>query len=219
MMGLESIDLLPIGFMLAAIGLTLATLSEGWLARLFRIGAVFSAIVAALALLWNITHIVRPGTVNVQVLYGDTLKDPLPDGRHMVHPHSHFHEMVVRQQMIEFVGDDAIRFQDSSGALVSAEICIPYRLRPSAAPAVYLKLGPDAVYQATLRNVLRTALTDAARQHALTADAELTIQPLVQARVNDLLDQAGLSKLNSPPAIEIAPIKIMRICPPDCSES
>jgi len=211
---ISTITLFPLGLIGAALALTLSGIVQkpvsGWLKWL----GGWSLIGALAVLAWNSVSIVRPGTVKVQVLHGTIAADPIVKGPKLTHPLAHFQEMVVRRQSLTYEGAFAIRTQARDGTDMLAELTVPFELNPAAAPAIYHRMGGDAVYIPAIKRLVRAAVSDAissapsapgsTARDRLLADMETRIAAAVVREMTLL----GFPETDAPIVLRFYPIEL-----------
>lgn len=218
MSGLATIDALPLGLVTAAILLTLSTLVGDRAERWLRVIGMSAVMIALAALAANMRHTVRPGTVAVEVLHGQTQPEILHSGPHAVHPFADFHEMVIRRQSLEFSGPLGFQKTGSGGQTLSADIIVHFRMASAAAPYVYELLGPDAAYIPKLRQAVRAAinsgLDDALANPRRTIDAATLTESLserITSRVTYELTLSGFTEEQARTVFIISPPEIQTL--------
>ena len=128
-------------------------------------GGVFLVIV----ILASTVRVVQPGTVGVQVLFGNVYKKVLSNGLHFVFPFVEVHRMDVRVQDYTMSvaqeegvrkGDDGITSLTRDGLQINLDITVWYQLKNDKAAEVYQNIGKDYV-EKIVRPAIRTAIRNA----------------------------------------------------------
>ncbi|MGE3062403.1 MAG: prohibitin family protein [bacterium] len=130
---------------------------------------VWGSIVILFVILASTVRVVQPGTVGVQVLFGNVYKKVLSNGLHFVFPFVEVKTMDVRVQDYTMSvaqeegvrkGDDGITSLTKDGLQINLDITVWYQLKSDKAAEVYQNIGKDYV-EKIVRPAIRTAIRNA----------------------------------------------------------
>ena len=130
---------------------------------------VWGSIIIIFIMLASTVRVVQPGTVGVQVLFGNVYKKVLTNGLHFVFPFVEVKTMDVRVQDYTMSvaqeegirkGDDGITSLTKDGLQINLDITVWYQLKSEKAAEVYQNIGKDYV-EKIVRPAIRTAIRNA----------------------------------------------------------
>ena len=133
-------------------------------------------LLAVLSLAFGAFVTIEPGETGIQVLFGDTQKEILYPGFHVINPLVNIIRMDSRTQAYtmsaktnegQVKGDDAIQVLSKDGLTLTLEVTVQYHLSPPSSPKVYSMIGLDYV-EKVVRPEIRSALRDAAVNYNAT---------------------------------------------------
>ena len=159
--------------------------------RFIKLGGV---LVFLIGILMASVKIINPGTVGVQILFGEIKNTILYEGLNFINPFVDVTKINVQTQNYTMssvvdegqkAGDDAIHVLSQDGLEVALDLTILYRVMATEAPAVYRKIGVD-FQDKVIRPICRTRIRESAVYFA-AIDLYSTKREAFETRIREMI--------------------------------